>query len=73
MSKFTHEGTEALQHLAEEIERERREKGRTPFDDVPESDEATASAAEEHGDSIHRGPAVRGADGAAAAARMLRK
>ncbi len=38
MSKFTREGTEALQHLAEEVEKERQEKGHTPFDDVPESD-----------------------------------
>ncbi|WP_084105726.1 hypothetical protein [Demequina sp. NBRC 110056] len=35
---FDHEGTEALQHLADEVEQERKTKGHTPFDDIPESE-----------------------------------
>ena len=48
MAKFTHEGTEDLQHLADEVEKERQAKGHTPFDDVPESDEADGTTREDH-------------------------
>lgn len=44
--KEVHEGTEALQHIADEVERERAERGRTDFDvpDIPE-EQAMANAA----------------------------
>ncbi|GIG55445.1 hypothetical protein [Demequina activiva] len=38
MSVHSHKDTEALQHLADEVEQERATKGRTPFDDIPESE-----------------------------------
>lgn len=47
MSKFTKAGTRALQQLAEEVEKERREKGRTPFDEVPESESGDHSSTRE--------------------------
>lgn len=56
MSKFTREGTEALQNLATEVEKERSAKGRTAFDDVPESDDGAHSSTREDfeggGDSL---------------------
>ena len=56
MSKFTHEGTQALQNLAAEVEQERKQKGHTPFDDVPESDSGVHSSTREDfeggGDSL---------------------
>lgn len=41
-----HKGTEALQHIADEVERERAERGRTEFDapDMPD-EQAMAEAA----------------------------
>lgn len=44
--KEIHEGTEALQNIAEEVERERAERGRTDFDvpDLPD-EQAMAEAA----------------------------
>lgn len=56
MSKFTREGTQALQNLAAEVENERKQKGHTPFDDVPESDSGVHSSTREDfeggGDSL---------------------
>lgn len=56
MSKFTHEGTEALQNLADEVEQERKQKGHTPFDEVPESESGAHSSTREDfeggGDSL---------------------
>lgn len=46
MSEFTHKGTEALQHLADEVEQERKDKGHTPFDDIPESEEGVRTSAD---------------------------
>lgn len=44
--KEVHKGTEALQHIADEVERERAERGRTDFDvpDLPD-EQAMAEAA----------------------------
>lgn len=56
MSKFTREGTRALQNLADEVENERKQKGHTPFDDIPESDSGAHSSTEkgfEGGDSLN--------------------
>ncbi|WP_084038233.1 hypothetical protein [Demequina sp. NBRC 110053] len=36
---FDHEGTQSLQHLADEVEQERKTKGHTPFDDIPEPEQ----------------------------------
>lgn len=47
MSKFTREGTQALQSLAAEVENERETKGHTPFDDIPESDSGVHSSTRE--------------------------
>lgn len=56
MSKFTREGTQALQNLAAEVEKERNEKGHTAFDDVPEPDGGVHSSTREDfeggGDSL---------------------
>lgn len=71
MSKFTREGTQALQNLAAEVEEERKTKGRTPFDDIPESDSGAHSSAREDyegaGDSLDAlsDPTRAGAIGAA--------
>lgn len=48
MTKSESHGAEDLTRLAEEVERERQEKGHTPFDepDVPEDEEGTTR--EEH-------------------------
>lgn len=48
MAKFTHEGTEDLQHLADEVERERQEKGHTPFDDTASTEDEDSATREDH-------------------------
>jgi hypothetical protein len=61
MSHFTHEGTDALKRLAEEVERERATKGHTPFDEV--IDEASRDDAEavqrEHAEDAKSGTVNR--------------
>lgn len=55
MSHFTHEGTDALKRLAEEVEQERVTKGHTPFDEIADdeshdqADEASREPAEDDG------------------------
>ncbi|MDN4481092.1 hypothetical protein [Demequina muriae] len=49
MAKFTHEGTEDLQHLADEVEKERQAKGHTPFDDVPENEDGETTREDHEG------------------------
>lgn len=82
MSRFTREGTQALQSLAQEVEHERKAKGRTPFDDIPEStsgaDPSTKKSRRGPGDSLDElsdepDPTRAGAFGSAAAVRLLRK
>ncbi|WP_084101840.1 hypothetical protein [Demequina sp. NBRC 110051] len=56
MSLKDHEGTDALTHLAQEVEEERRVKGRTAFDAQDESEdrptgETRAEVNEEVGDT----------------------
>lgn len=48
MAEFTSEGTENLKNLAEEVEKERQEKGHTPFDDTADSEEEESSTREDH-------------------------
>ncbi|MFN3866358.1 MAG: hypothetical protein ACK4MD_06550 [Demequina sp.] len=48
MSEFTHEGTEDLQNLADEVERERQEKGSTPFDDTATAEDEDGTTREDH-------------------------
>jgi len=57
MSTFTHEGTEALQQLADEIQREREEKGHTAFDAIPESD---GDSSREDGEGTEASPRSEG-------------
>lgn len=49
MAVHDHQDTEALTHLAEEVEQERKTKGHTPFDDIPESDGADSGRQDGHG------------------------
>lgn len=48
MSEFTHEGTENLQKLAEQVEQERVAKGHTAFDDKPAVEDEGADTREDH-------------------------
>lgn len=48
MSKSTNEGAENLHELAEEVEREREEKGHTPFDDAPSTEADDGKTREDH-------------------------
>lgn len=82
MSRFTREGTKALQSLAQEVENERKTKGHTPFDDIPESNSDAQSSTSEGlgrtGDSLDElseqpDPTRAGAFGSATAVRLLRK
>lgn len=76
MSKFTREGTQALKSLAEEVDRERKEKGRTPFDDVPESDSGAHSSTREdyegEGDSLDAASKATQAGVMGSASKMIR-
>lgn len=50
-----HEGTETLQQIAEDVERERQEKGHSEFDETTTSDEqaiANASASSEENPDV---------------------
>ena len=82
MSKFTREGTKALQSLAEEVENERKAKGHTPFDDIPESSSGThyptgegSGGARDSLDELPQQlePPIPGAFGSATAVRLLGK
>lgn len=82
MSRSTREGTRALQSLAEEVDNERKAKGRTPFDDIPESSRGAHPSTREGpggaGDSLdgtpeQSEPPIPGAFGSASMVRLLRK
>lgn len=73
MSKFTHEGTEELTRLADEVERERAETGHSTVNDVPDPEDDGATR-EDHADEASPlegvdGPTQAGAIGAASRIR----
>lgn len=55
MSVHDHQDTEALIHLAEEVEQERKTKGHTPFDDIPESDDGDSGRQDGQGSEASQG------------------
>ncbi|MFW2513170.1 hypothetical protein ACNI3K_05280 [Demequina sp. SO4-13] len=52
MAKSNRESTEELKRLAEEVERERQEKGALPFDDTSGSEDEDPTTREDHAGDV---------------------